>query len=343
MALVQITDVVVPARFAAYVQVLTAQKSALIASGVVAVDAFLAGLLAGGGATFNLPFWNDLADTEANTSGDEKADYSGAAVNSPLTDAVPLALTTGREIAVRVNRNQNWSAADLSGALAGSDPMDAIANRVADYWVRQDQRLFIAATQGVIADNIANDSGDMIENIATSGSVTDANRFSAEAFIDAQQTMGDRGSDLTAVVCHSIVEARMKKLNLIDYIPDSNGVVNIPTYQGKRLIVDDGMPVFNTGSNPSTSIWLFGASAFGMGEGSPRVPSAVSRYELAGKGGGQEVLTSRREFILHPRGFAFVGSPAGESPTNTEFATATSWDRRVERKLIRFAELRVNI
>jgi len=342
MALVQIADVVVPERFAAYVQVLTAQKSALIQSGVVGVDSFLSGLLAGGGSTFNLPFWNDLADTEANVSGDEKADYQ-APVNVPETDAIPLALTTGREIAVRVNRNQNWSAADLAGALAGSDPIDAISNRVADYWRRQDQRLLISVAQGVIADNIANDAGDMVEDVTTVGAVAEANRFSAEAFVDAQQTMGDRGSDLTAVIVHSVIEARMKKLNLIDFIPDSNGVVNIPTYQGKRLIVDDGVPVFVTGANPATSIWLFGTGAFGAGEGTPKVPAAVSRFELAGNGGGQEVLTSRREFILHPRGFAFVGAPAGVSPTNTEFAAATSWDRRVERKLIRFAELRVNI
>ena len=342
MALVQIGDVVVPERFAAYVQVLTAQKSALVQSGVVAMDSFLSGLLGGGGTTFTLPFWNDLDDTEANTSSDEKADYQSPA-NVTETDAVPLALTTGREISVRVNRNQHWSAADLAGALAGSDPIEAISTRVADYWVRQDQRLFIAAAQGVIADNIANDAGDMIVDVSTAGAVAESNRFSAEAFIDAQQTMGDRGSDLTAVVVHSVVEARMKKLNLIDYIPDSEGRVIIPAYQGKRLIVDDGLPVFAVGPNSGTSVWLFGAGAYGMGEGTPRVPAAVSRHELAGAGGGQEVLTSRRTFILHPRGFAYTGTPAGPSPTNTEFALAAGWDRRVERKLIRFAELRVNI
>ena len=64
---------------------------------------------------------------------------------------------------------------------------------------------------------------------------------------------------------------------------------------------------------------------------------------LAGDGGGQEFLVSRQERALHPTGTAWLaGSMALESPTNTELALATNWDKVVDRKLIPVAELRTN-
>ena len=62
----------------------------------------------------------------------------------------------------------------------------AIAALVADYWVREEQRMLIAAIQGVQADNEANDAGDQINDIALggAGTPTAANLFSAEAVID---------------------------------------------------------------------------------------------------------------------------------------------------------------
>lgn len=344
MASTQIADVVVPSVFTPYMQLLSTERSAFVQSGVAVTDPEFDSLLAGGGRTFDMPFWNDLGNTEARVSGDAVAGVQSGTI--PGTDAIPDEITSGREVAIRHSRNYSWSSADLASALAGEDPQDAIASRVADYWVRQDQRMLIASIQGIIADNIANDSGDMVNNIATAGAVSDANRWSAEAFIDAVQTMGDQGENLVAVAVHSVVYARMKKLNLIDFIPDSNGVVNIPTFHGRRVIVDDGLPNFLTGANQTYSCYLFGAGAIAFGTGSPKVPTEVDRRPEAGGGGGQEVLYSRREILLHPRGFAWLATPgsgqAGQSPTNAELATATNWDRRFARKLVRLAELRVN-
>jgi len=339
MALVDVAAVIVPSEFTAYTQVLTATKSNFVQSGVMATNELFDALLAGGGATFHMPFWNDLADTEANVSKDVVADVIGGTLST--ADAVPLAITTGKEIAIRMSRNQSWSAADLAGDLAGSDPMAAIANRVSSYWARQIQLSVLAVIKGVLADNAANDSGDMINDVHTAGTVTDAERFSAEAMLDTIQTMGDSGEDLMAVAVHSVVYTRMKKLNLIDFIPDSEGRVSIPTYLGRRVIVDDAL-VGVTDTNPTYVTYLFGAGSLAYGSGSAKVPTEVSRYALAGKGGGQEVLTSRVEQLIHPRGFKFIGSPTDDSPTNAEFATSTSWDRVWERKKIRIASLRTN-
>lgn len=335
MAVTQIVDIIVPEIFTDYTQILTTERSAFIQSGVVETSPFFDNLLVGGGTTFNMPHFNDLDDTESNVSTDEDAG---------VNDMTPLKTGTGREISIRLSRNQGWSSADLAAALAGADPMESIASRVANYWIRQAQRIIIASIQGVIADNIANDSGDMVNDItAGGGAVTVVNLFSAEAFIDAIQTMGDAGEDLVAVAVHSVVFRRMQKNNLIDFIPDSNGVINIPTFLGRRVIVDDGLPVVANGPNFEYSSYLFGAGSIASGVGQAQVPTAVEREERAGKGGGIETLHNRVEWLYHPRGMQFIDAGiAKTSPTNAELAAAAQWNRAFERKLVKLAELRTN-
>lgn len=52
---------------------------------------------------------------------------------------------------------------------------------------------------------------------------------------------------------HSATEAYLKKQNLIDTVQPSNDVA-FGTYQGKRVIVDDGCPV----SDGTYTTYLFG-------------------------------------------------------------------------------------
>ena len=344
MAVTKIADVVVPEIYTPYKQLVTEQKSALIQSGVVARDASIDTLLNGGGLTFNTPSWKDLDNDEENTSTDNEASFS-----------VPKKIGTVTEISVRLNRNQSWSAMDLAADLAGAKPMTAIGNRVGYYWTRRLQAMFIATMQGVFADNAAaptagehvqNDLTNNISGAAYSAGVTD---FSAEAFIDTAVTMGDSAEALGMCFMHSIVYARAQKNNLIDFIPDANGVINIPTFLGRRVIVDDGLPnPAGTGAAQTAAgiyhTWLFGGGAVRYGVGTPETPFETDRLPSAGDGGGQEVMYDRVQWCLHPVGHAYVGTPPNGGPTNAatanNLASATSW-RRVftERKQIKIARL----
>jgi len=68
--------------------------------------------------------------------------------------------------------------------------------------------------------------------------------ISAHSIVDAAQKLGDAKDQLTAIIMHSATEAELKKRDLIEYIPAStNGTDRIPTFLGKRVIVDDGTPV----------------------------------------------------------------------------------------------------
>jgi hypothetical protein len=333
----RIADVVVPEIFSPYVQQMTQEKSRLIRSGAIVLDAQLNSALAGGGLTFNEPSFKDLDNDAENVSTDD-----------PATDSTPNKIGTATEIQVRLSRNNSWSSMDLSGDLAGADPVQAIANRVSDYWTRRQQAAFVATLNGVFADNAAAPTGtehvqnDMTFDVSGASYVDGVTNFSAEAFIDATATMGDSMEDLTMVMVHSIVYARMLKNNLIDFVSDSvNGnAVRIPTFLGREVIVDDGVPrssgVFNT--------WLFGRGAVRGGMGSPKVPTEVDRKPSAGNGGGQDILFNRTEWIIHPVGHAYAGTPPNGGPSNASttnnLAHADSWKRVFsERKQIRIARL----
>ncbi len=333
MALVQLTDVVIPEVFAPYVQVLTTEKTAFVQSGIMETGEFFNSLLQGGGRTFSIPHWRDLANDEPNVSDDSE------------NSAIPKKLGTGEEVAQRHNVNQAWKAADLVTALAGDDPMDAIAQRVSSYWSRVLQTRVIRTLQGLFADNDANDSGDMTESIVSlSGTVTDDNRFNAPAFLQAAATLGDRADEVTAIAMHSMVFTQAQVNNLIEFIPDSRGETQIPTFLGRRVIVDDGMPTATISGHTVYDSYLFGAGALAYGTAEPRVPVAVQREELQGNGGGTEILVSRQQHLIHPRGFAWLGaSMAGEAATYAELASGVNWNRVfAERKQVKLARLRTN-
>ena len=330
----RIADVIVPEIFTPYTQVLTREKSALIQSGAMVMDQELSSLLNGGGLTFNQPFFKDLDNDTENVSNDDPTDLSD-----------PHKIGTGSEIQVRLSRNQSWSSMDLAAVLAGADPMEAIAGRVAAYWTRRLQSAFVATINGIYAQNaLATPVGavqnDMTHNVSGASFVDGVTNFSAEAVIDAVGTMGDSMDVLRLVVMHSVVYRRAQKNNLIDFIPDSEGRVNIPTFLGRLVVVDDGMP--NAGGVFQT--WFFGEGAVQMGAGAPAVPTEVDRKPDAGNGGGQEILHNRVEWVIHPVGHRYVGTPAKGGPSNeataNNLAAAASWNRAFpERKQIRMARL----
>ena len=338
----QISDVIVPEIFNPYIQQLTQEKSRLVSSGAVVRSASLDADLAGGGLTFNAPSFKDLDNDADNISTDDGSDdFTGGS-----NDSAPLKTGTAQEIAVRLSRNQSWSSADLTSALAGADPMDSIAQRVSTYWARRLQAAFIATMGGVLADNAAVPGGtehvqnDLTNDVSGASYTAGVTDFTTEAFIDAAVTMGDSMGDLSMIAVHSIVYSRMQKNNLIDFVADSNGLVNIPTFLGRTVIVDDGVPA-TAGVFES---WLFGSGAMLLGMGAPKVPTETARKPDSGNGGGSEILYNRMELCFHPVGHKYAGTPANGGPANAatanNLAHADSWQRVYsERKQIQIARL----
>ena len=118
------------------------------------------------------------------------------------------------------------------------------------------------------------------------------------------------------------VEAFLRKR---DSLPDSEGKFSISMFQGRRVIVDDGLPKVNGTNVPAYTTYLFAPGAIAAGFAALDANEAVemTRNVLA----SDDVLVNRRRFILHPRGVKCVGVPAGASPTNAELATVGNWSK----------------
>lgn len=312
----KISDVIVPEVFNPYVIQRTAELSALVQSGIVVPNPELDKLALSGGKLINMPFWNDL------TGDDEVLDDNGA-----LT---PGKITAGQDVAALLMRGKAWSVNDLAKALSGDDPMKAVGDLVAAYWARMEQKTLFKILAGAFgASNAAGNVHDI-------SAVTGADKITGATFIDAKTKLGDAADKLTAVAMHSTVFADLEKQNLIQYIPNSQGVVDFPSYLNKRVIVDDGCPV----DSGVYTTYLFGQGAIGRGEGQAPVPTETDRDSLA----GEDILINRRHFLLHPRGIKFTNtSVVGSSPTNAELATGTNWSRVYENKNIRIVQFKHKI
>lgn len=337
MAVTRLSDVIVPEVFFPYLQVRTKERAQIFQSGILNDDSRLSSFLSGGGRTANNPFWKDLTDNESNIGNDD-----------PSSVVVPDKISTGKDIVVRQVRTHAWSTANLVADLAGADPMEAIANAVADWWIRQFNSVLVATLHGVYLDNVDNDAGDMVNDIGTDGggATTSAELVSADAIIDTKQTMGDAAEDLKVLIMHSVVYSRLQKQNLIDFIPDSRGEINFPTYLGYRVIVSDTCKRV-VGSNRTEYItYLVGAGALAWHEAPLRTAPMIEvhREPLQGGGVGVDALISRRQFVLHPNGIKWTDSSiTGEFPNNTELALAANWDRVYpERKQVPLAFLVTN-
>jgi len=336
MSTVQLADIINVTVFQDLAPVNSPELTAFYDSGIVTRTPLLDMLANSSGKTAELPFWNDIdEDVAPNLSSD-----------NPATIAAAAKITQGEQITRKAFLNKGLSASDLASELAmGPEAMQHIKNRTDKYWTRQWQRRLIASADGVLADNVANDSGDMVHDVASESIAgqTTATKFSRGNFTAAAFTLGDAFENTGAIGVHSAVYKQMVDNDDIDFIPDSQGRMTIPTFMGKRVIVDDGMTVTagTTDGFKYTTV-LFGEGAFGWGEGTPKVPVELEREASQGNGGGIETLWTRKTHIIHPAGFQSTGTPSGDSFTLAELRLAASWDRIVARKNVPLAYLITN-
>jgi hypothetical protein len=356
-------DLIVPQVFTGMVVERTKEKTEFLRSGILqesgVLNTWLAGAIGngGGGYTLRRPTWNDLASGDTIATGMER---TSSEAESPLYTAgfgtafpPPQDLNTHEEIAVYVDRNNHWSALNLSSQIAGTkganDPVRVIAELVSAYWARRLQKMVLATIAGVIADNAAAPVGtehvqnDLRVDISGGGFVDGVTNINASSVFDALQTLGDAKSQITNIAVHSAVHNRMRKNNLIDDRPDSEGGPDLQFFQNLRVTVDDGMP------NPSSGVYdsyLFGPGFLEFGAGTPEEATEIVRRAEAGNGSGSKELWNRVRWSVHPMGHKFVAASIGAGgPTNAattnNLAHVDSWVRSAQsRKHIPFAYLR---
>lgn len=314
MAETKLANMVIPELFNDYVIERTAQLSRLRQSPIVTDMSELLGDKLGG-TTVNMPFFQDL------TGSDEVVnDNANLTINN---------ITTSQDVAAKLYRAKVFGASDLSGDLAGTDPLAAIGNLFADWWVRAEQSTLISILQGAFA--AASMSGNILDISALVGP---ASNFDADSFLDAIAKLGDRQDELAGLVVHGDTYRVMKGLDLIDFVKLSDQGAPIATYMGHMLMVDDTMPkvsgVYTT--------YIFGAGSVGFAQAPVKNSVEVGREPL--QGGGMDYIVNRKNFIMHPRGIKWIGTPTGPTPSNAELATGTNWQRVWENKNIKIVQFK---
>ena len=335
MAKVLIGDILAPDIWERAFIKRTAELAAFVQSGIISNDPAYAARAAGGGNTVNMPFFTDLSGARQILTGAGDLSVNG--------------LSEIKDVACIQEDAQAWSVNVLAEFVSGEDPMAAIASLIGTYWARVDQLALIATLKGVFS--VATMAGNLLSILAESTpAVTDSTRLNGVTFIDALQKLGDAKEGLTAIAMHSAVEAALRKQDMIDTIPDSQSGKPIALFQGRRVVVDDGLPTrAGTTSGTVYRTYVFGAGAIGQGFASLSTPLATGtgtqgvEYARAALS-SDDILINRRRYILHPRGVKWLaGTCVGSSPTDLELATTNNWLRVFEAKQVKLVAIDHNI
>lgn len=169
--------------------------------------------------------------------GGDELNYDGE------TDITSTSRDTFYQTKICYGRAKAWGEDDFPSEITGTNFM-AEASEVKEYWDEKTQATVLSILKGIFAMTGSNDFANK-HTYEIDGNLTadGCNRA-------AQKALGDAKSDLGVMFVHSAVSTNLEGLNLIEFMKytDKNGItrdLTIGTYNGKLLIVDDGMPVQN--------------------------------------------------------------------------------------------------
>lgn len=332
MAKTQIADIINPSpQFADSIVEMTTELSAFWSSGIVRRDADLDEFASGRGDTFDLPFWNDLV-------GESEVLSDSAALT-------PAKLDQSKDRAVKHFRGRAWSANDLPGILAASDPMDVAVNLIGGWWARAMQTDILLPSLAGIFDTALAATHVLDVSIEDGNAAAEDNLINRTNITRAMNLLGDHWADFSALSMHSTPFSKLQLDDVIDFEPISEQGLEIPRYAGRTVITDDGMPaVAGATSGFKYTTYIFANGSVGHGEaafespGGPEKANESDRDILA----GDDIITSRRHFILHPRGVQFSGTIAGAAPTSAELADGANWTKAWQDKNIKVVALITN-
>lgn len=330
MAITTIANMqIVPEKFSQYVIDRTTELNTFINAGIATPDATVAQLINGtpeGGRFIQLPMWNALDDTEEEDVFGEQ-------------DVTIDNITTKEARATLLIRMKAWGNTDLARVLGGADPMGAVGQLIADYRNTREQRIYLSILKGILDPS----SGALKDHVNDISSGAEAAAYiSREATLDTKQLLGDHYGALGMVFVHSATYTYLQKKELIlrqPWINPAGETIELETFMGYRVVVDDGMPV----SGDVYDTYFMGAGAFIRQEGSPMgfVGTETDRDKI----GAKNYLINRWCQIIHPRGLSWVSdgvytNPANPYPANVDLAKPENWKLVVDHKKVALACMR---
>lgn len=325
MAITTIANMqIVPDKFSNYVIQRTTEKSTLVKSGITMSDPIVGQLITGtnprGGTFIQMPFYKPL-EGEAQVFGEDDVE---------ITD-----IETGKSFATLHIRQHAWGDTDLSHVLSGSDPMAAVSNLLADWWIIQEQKMMLSILKGVTAKALSSHVLDI-----SSASGNDA-IINVDNTLDAKQLMGDAYDKLGIVFMHSATYTKLQKQQKIESEYDSELKIKINYYLGYQIIVDDGMPVVSG----IYDTYFLGKNCISRNDGVPN--GLVTTEKDRDKIGAKNYLINRRAMVLHPIGLSWnvnaVLADNKKYPNNMDLENSDNWTLCMHHKNIPIVVLRHKI
>lgn len=280
-------------------------KDAMVSSGAMANDAYIASLIANGSNTYTIPFYNNLAD------GDED-NYDGN------TDMTVSDSTASNQTGVVYGRMKAWEAPQFIADFTTANPMAAISARINPWYEHQTQKRLIGITNAVLGVK-------QLASHAVTKTTLNENTLSDVT----QEIWGDAKDTIALAIMHSAVAQEFEDLNRANYLryTDANGMtreVRTITVNGILCVIDDGVPTSTGESGTTYDTFLYGRGALLTAPAPVTLPVETWRDPVA-KGGIDFIGTRRRETI-HPNGMSFK-APSGmsASPTNAQLFASANW------------------
>lgn len=304
-----------PQAFGAYVETLpNPNKNELIKSRVIVSDAQIKNLLGSQTQSYyaTIPFFGRI--------GGDALNYDGQ------TDITATSMDTFEQSIVAFGRAKAWNEKDFSVEItAGVDFMSEVAKQVVEYWDDVNTGTFMSIIKGIFSmtgeknlEFVNNHTLDITGEVDSSLTATTLNTA-------VQKASGDKRAKFTMVFMHSAVATNLENLKLLEYLKytDKDGIersLPLATWNGRTVIIDDGMPV----ENGKYTTYVFGEGAFKFADLGAKVPYEMSRD--AAKNGGEDTLYSRRRMCFAPAGISYTkASQATLSPTDAELANGANW------------------
>lgn len=319
---------IVPEKFSKYVADRATDLNTLLTSGIATPDATVGQLINGvpaGGSFIQIPMWNPLEGEEDTFSEDDLSIGN---------------ITTKQARATLLIRGKAWGATDLSHVWGGADPMGATVQLLGDWRAKREQQIYLSILKGILNPT----NGALKEHVNDISAMSgDAAYISSAATLDTKQLLGDHYDILGMVFMHSATYTYLQKHDMIARTPVFNpagDTVEIQTYLGYQIKIDDGMPV-NEGVYDT---YFLGKGCFIQQEGTPAglVTTETDRDKL----GGKDYLINRWCEIVHPRGLSWVAEveqyakPTSPYPQNVDLENPEFWKLAVDHKKVGIACLR---
>lgn len=252
------------------------------------------------------------------------------------TDITATSTTTYQQSMIVVGRAKGWVEKDFSTDITGGvDFMSNVANQVGKYWDNIDQDILLAVLNGIFSMTGAENLKFVKEHTLDVSANGDGKVNETTLNTATQQACGDNKNSFSLVIMHSAVSTNLENLNLVERLKytDTNGIqreLNIGTWNGKTVIMDDSMPAIKKGSSGPDAYTEYHTYVLGNGAIDFVDVGATVPYEMARDpktNGGQTTLYSRQRKVFAPYGISFTKKTvASFSPTNDELKNGGNWE-----------------